>query len=73
LSILFSHAAHELGYDVIEMNASDARNKSSVEGVLKGAVMSQAMDRNVRNTKKRLVIMDEVDGMGGSDRGTASA
>ena len=59
------------GFEVMELNASDTRNKSSVEGMLSSAVLStsiNAADVGKVNKKKRLVVMDEVDGMGGSDR-----
>lgn len=55
---------------VLELNASDTRNKREIEALLSDAVSSQAISAGgeVVN-RKRLVIMDEVDGMGGSDRG----
>ena len=70
-------AARELGYDMIELNASDTRNKREIEGTLSSAVGSMAINtcgigglgQGVGSSKRRLIIMDEVDGMGGSDRG----
>jgi replication factor C subunit 1 len=63
-------AAKEGGYDVLELNASDTRNRKEIEAQLSNAVTCQAISSGgeVLN-RKRLVIMDEVDGMGGSDRG----
>jgi replication factor C subunit 1 len=59
---------------VLELNASDTRNKREIEAQLSNAVTCQAISNsNVSGgsgaSRKRLVIMDEVDGMGGSDRG----
>lgn len=55
---------------MLELNASDTRNKREIESLLSNAVTCQAISSGgeVLN-RKRLVIMDEVDGMGGSDRG----
>lgn len=67
----------ELGFDMVEFNASDTRSKtliteqisellttSSLSGFAKGAVGKQAV------TKKHVLVMDEVDGMAGNeDRG----
>ena len=52
------------------MNASDARNKKSIQEELTDVVMSRSMNAmgSVKG-QRRLIIMDEVDGMGGSDRG----
>lgn len=66
--------AREFGYDLLEMNASDTRNKKEIGDQLTDAVMSRAIGSmsflgSASCLKKRLIIMDEVDGMGGSDRG----
>ncbi|XP_063394137.1 replication factor C subunit 1 [Cydia fagiglandana] len=67
----------ELGFDVVEFNASDTRNKSlikeqigelltttSLSGYAKGMTGKQAV------SKKHVLVMDEVDGMAGNeDRG----
>jgi len=60
--------ANQLGYEVYELNASDTRSKKAVTEMVRDVVQSQAMNSN-GTMKKRLVVMDEVDGMGGSDRG----
>jgi replication factor C subunit 1 len=69
-------AAKEMGYDVMELNASDTRNKKEIEAQLSGAVSCMAIAAGPGAgvtaggmAKKRMIIMDEVDGMGGSDRG----
>ncbi|XP_075980785.1 germ line transcription factor 1 [Anticarsia gemmatalis] len=67
----------ELGFDMVEFNASDTRNKTlikeqigelltttSLSGYAKGETGKQAI------TKKHVLVMDEVDGMAGNeDRG----
>jgi replication factor C subunit 1 len=78
-------AATLLNYDVLELNASDTRNKSEIDQILIEAVSSKAIGASFfaapgistsasskATPKSRLVIMDEVDGMGGSDRGGIS-
>ncbi|KAJ2495325.1 DNA replication factor C complex subunit Rfc1, partial [Coemansia sp. RSA 2052] len=84
------------GFDVLELNASETRNKSSLKDVLGSAIgnrsvlefdrralhklegnqeRQQAEDKDVRDSvrtsgaKRLVVIMDEVDGMSGGDRG----
>jgi len=73
--------AMEAGRDLLEFNASDVRSKKSMKegmGDITGSQSVQgyfgvkggkAPDANVANHKKRCIIMDEVDGMGGGDRG----
>lgn len=55
-------------YEVLELNASDTRSKKAVSEELADVVLSKSIGSDGQ-MKKRLVIMDEVDGMGGSDRG----
>ncbi|KAJ2745904.1 DNA replication factor C complex subunit Rfc1 [Coemansia sp. BCRC 34301] len=84
------------GFDVLELNASETRSKSSLKDILGSAIgnrsvlefdrralhklegnqeRQQAEDKDVRDSvrtsgaKKLVVIMDEVDGMSGGDRG----
>ena len=62
--------AREMDLDVLELNASDTRNKKQLDCMLLEAVSSRAIALGQgRALRQRLVIMDEVDGMGGSDRG----
>ena len=61
--------ASELGYETLELNASDTRSKKAITEELADVVLSQAISSVSGHVHKRLVIMDEVDGMGGSDRG----
>ncbi|PVU95879.1 hypothetical protein BB561_001559 [Smittium simulii] len=67
-----------LGKDIIELNASDARNKESVKkllGTLSGNhTILEYTDKNIRKHNKlklgnTVIIMDEVDGMSAGDRG----
>ena len=55
------------GYDIMETNASDSRSKKLVQAVLGAAVTNRTIAGGPQ--KKRLIIMDEVDGMSSSDRG----
>lgn len=69
--------ATALGYEVVEFNASDKRSKASMN-FLSEAVNSRTMRwggaaGGQQRKKQRVVIMDEVDGMSGSDRGGAQA
>lgn len=70
------------GYDTVEFNASDTRSKKLVETGLKGVLSTTSLmgyfggpgTTEVDASKKKLVlIMDEVDGMSGSDRGGVGA
>lgn len=72
--------AKELGMEVLEMNASDARNKKSIDELVKTLSTNQSLDyfkvtaKHATNTdKKSVIIMDEIDGMSGSDRGGIAA
>lgn len=70
--------AKGLGFEVFETNASEARSKKSIEKVLNvqihnTSIQSMFNKNNNHNkmkiNKKKLIIMDEVDGMSSSDRG----
>ncbi len=61
--------ADEMGWDLVEMNASDVRDAKSVERVLGSASQSVSFTGG-----RKLVLIDEVDGIQGSyDRGGVSA
>jgi replication factor C subunit 1 len=60
--------ARQVGYEVLELNASYTRYARSVTEQLSDVVLTKTMT-STETMGKRLVIMDEVDGMGGSDRG----
>jgi len=67
-----------LGYEVMEVNASDARGKSEKDtktgmngktaNVVKEMVTNSAVNFD-GSPKPQVLIMDEVDGMSGGDRG----
>jgi replication factor C subunit 1 len=51
------------GYEIVEMNASDCRSASQIKALFDTAARSGVVGR------RRVVIMDEVDGMSSGDRG----
>lgn len=74
----------ELGFEVVEMNASDTRNKKVIESMIGELSSNKSMDYFLTGkkqeksftsnlSKKSVIIMDEVDGCGGGDRGGISA
>jgi len=65
---------YALGYDlnmeVIETNASDTRTRDSLEKKLKETTKSQGIMDFITESKKKLILIDEVDGIYGTkDRG----
>ncbi|MAE50056.1 hypothetical protein CMI48_04500 [Candidatus Pacearchaeota archaeon] len=58
-------AAKEFDLEVLELNASDLRNRAQLEERLKPASQQQSLFKN----KGKILLMDEVDGVTGSDRG----
>ena len=64
-SCLVYALAKELNYEVIEFNASDTRNKSNVEEILKPAIKEGSLFG-----KGKIVLIDDVDAVSGTyDRG----
>jgi replication factor C large subunit len=63
-TVLVHALADELGRELFETNASDARRKNDVQEKL-----GQAVKQRSFSGKDKLVLVDEVDGMGRSDRG----
>lgn len=71
--------AKELGYDILEQNASDVRSKSLLNENVKNSLDSMSIVGMLKETsdktkndkvgKRFVIIMDEVDGMSGGDRG----
>lgn len=77
-----SLVAKELGYDILEKNASDVRSKSLLNQTIKNVLNNTSVigyfkhrDDEVhnKNEKKFCLIMDEVDGMSSGDHGGAGA
>ncbi len=63
-------AAREAGLDVLEFNASDTRSKTSMQKYLKESFQSNTISSFYGSAPKRkVIIMDEVDGLGAGDRG----
>ena len=61
--------AKENGYDLLELNASDARNKKELEDFLSKATGQMSLFGT-----KKIILLDEVDGLSGrKDRGAPSA
>lgn len=60
--------AKSLGYDVVETNASDARSQKALGSL---SFDSKSIC-DFGSTTNKCVVMDEVDGMGGGDRGGAA-
>ncbi|CAI4036511.1 hypothetical protein SMKI_15G3580 [Saccharomyces mikatae IFO 1815] len=69
--------AEELGYDILEQNASDVRSKTLLNAGVKNALDNMSVvgyfkhneETHNINGKHFVIIMDEVDGMSGGDRG----
>lgn len=84
-STVASLIARKCGYIPIEMNASDDRTKEVIENLSESAVGGFSLSNFARkscNTNfghdgglntNMILIMDEMDGLGGSDRGGAAA
>ena len=66
-----AHAlAYDMGWSVMELNASDSRTRDRIERVAGGAAMNQSLT----STGRQLVVLDEADNLHQhKDRGGASA
>jgi replication factor C subunit 1 len=68
-------ACKETGYDALEFNASDVRNKAAIQQKIGTASSNHSITSffGVGNkkpeTKRLALILDEIDGMSGGDRG----
>lgn len=61
--------AKDLGYEIVEFNASDKRNKDSIETLVSRSALQQTL-----GDYPRIILLDEVDGLSGtSDRGGVGA
>jgi len=56
--------ANEFNLELFELNASDLRNRKKLEEVLKPSIQQKSLF-----SKGKLILMDEADGITGSDRG----
>ncbi|MFW9947616.1 MAG: replication factor C large subunit [Candidatus Odinarchaeota archaeon] len=62
--------ANDLNMQVIETNASDTRTKAKLEAKLKETVKTRGIMDFIVESKRKLILIDEVDGIYGvSDRG----
>jgi replication factor C subunit 1 len=57
------------GFQIVEMNASDERSAKSLRDTLEKVAKSTTISLGPQKSTKRLVILDEVDGMSAGDRG----
>ena len=57
-------AAKVYNLEILELNSSDLRNRSKLDEVLSPAIKQQSLFK-----KSKVILMDEVDGVTGSDRG----
>eukprot|EP00002_Diphylleia_rotans_P002283 TRINITY_DN11454_c0_g1_i1.p1 TRINITY_DN11454_c0_g1~~TRINITY_DN11454_c0_g1_i1.p1 ORF type:complete len:1003 (-),score=206.27 TRINITY_DN11454_c0_g1_i1:78-3086(-) len=59
------------GFESLEFNASDTRSKNAVQMTVGAAMFNGSLGASADTTKlaKTVVVMDEVDGMSGADRG----
>ncbi len=56
--------ANETNSEIFELNASDLRNKSKLQEILKPAIEQMSLAK-----KNKLILIDEADGITGTDRG----
>jgi len=61
---LIQATARECNLEIFELNASDLRNKDKLESILKPATVQKSLFK-----KGKIILMDEVDGVTGTDRG----
>ena len=62
--------ANDLNMDVIETNASDVRTKDALQSRLSETVKSKSIMDYISKNKKKLILIDEIDGIYGvADRG----
>ncbi len=60
--------ANDYGFDIIELNASDKRNREVIKNIVGGASVSKSL-----TGRRILIVLDEVDGLSGNnDRGGVS-
>lgn len=62
--------AHDLKYNVVEMNASDTRTKKLITKIAGPTTSLISLDKFFRNIKGTILLLDEIDGIyGREDRG----
>lgn len=61
--------ANDIDYEIIELNASDFRNKSAIESIVKNSIEQSSLFK-----KGKIILIDEIDGLAGrEDYGGVSA
>jgi len=66
--------ANDLNMEVIETNASDTRTRDALEKKLKETTKSRGIMDFIVQTKEKLILIDEIDGIyGNNDRGAVPA
>jgi len=71
---LVNAAAHDFGFKVIEMNASDTRSEKAITAIAGPATSFVALDTFSTDLKGSILFLDEVDGIAGNeDRGGVGA
>lgn len=60
-------AANETNSEIFELNASDLRNSDKMKNILKPATEQRSLTK-----KSKIILVDEVDGISGIDRGGVS-
>ena len=67
-------AAHDYGFRVVELNASDVRTEKAIKNVLAPVTSSRTLDAFSNGGRGNMVLLDEVDGVfGREDRGGLGA
>jgi replication factor C large subunit len=56
--------AAEMDYEIFELNASDLRNRKKLEEIMKPSIQQKSLF-----AKGKIILVDEVDGVTGTDRG----
>ncbi len=56
--------ANELNYEILEVNASDLRNKEQIQSIVKNNLEQKSLFG-----KNKIILIDELDGINASDRG----
>ena len=59
--------AKDLGYEIMEVNASDYRNKDQIDEKIGGSVRQMSLF-----SKGKIILIDEIDGLNRKDRGAIS-
>lgn len=67
-------ACKQAGFDIVEMNASDTRNKKTLHDEVREVINNSSLGSFFKpasghKVKKQCIIMDECDGMSAGDRG----